>query len=293
MEHNRINLPSLRDREKYDKLLEKLLDNPNRNIRKIRKYLDSGNQYFMERLITKSTEWLPDLAVWAFSTGIGDDSMAKSFVRYGGIPQIMKASHSYLEEDHMIHAWSAEILSDLVLYGHANLVAEAGGVPIIIRAFERNDPSVEDMDVIQDAIETIATEIGHYYIHLFENSKDDFINSLANKIKKGPHAADVAAYYERATRFHEAMKIYESIGLSQDAMRVRASMNKPSNIQQNFHAGNVNLGTMTTYNDSVINRSPIGGSSKKHFSICPYCSQELNFPNTPRFCPYCREQLQH
>ena len=43
--------------------------------------------------------------------------------------------------------------------------------------------------------------------------------------------------------------------------------------------------------DSVIQRSNIGESSQKQFSICPYCGEDLNFKKTPKFCPYCREEI--
>jgi hypothetical protein len=44
--------------------------------------------------------------------------------------------------------------------------------------------------------------------------------------------------------------------------------------------------------DSVIQRSTIdGGISQKKISICPYCGEKLNFPETPRFCPYCEKQI--
>lgn len=48
---------------------------------------------------------------------------------------------------------------------------------------------------------------------------------------------------------------------------------------------------ITTIQDSVIQRSTIGGVGQKPFRAYPYCGEELNLPETPNYCPYCRKQL--
>ena len=58
----------------------------------------------------------------------------------------------------------------------------------------------------------------------------------------------------------------------------------------NIHVGKIGDDRVSV-KDSVVQRSSIGGTSQKKISICPYCGEELNFPETPRYCPYCRKQI--
>jgi len=61
------------------------------------------------------------------------------------------------------------------------------------------------------------------------------------------------------------------------------------------HKGdNINVGKIgddVNIENSVIQRSNIGGKQGSPISICPYCGKELDFPKTPKFCPFCREQI--
>jgi hypothetical protein len=61
------------------------------------------------------------------------------------------------------------------------------------------------------------------------------------------------------------------------------------------HKGdNINVGKIgddVNIENSVIQRSNIGGKHGTLISICPYCGKDLDFPKPPKFCPFCREQL--
>jgi hypothetical protein len=61
------------------------------------------------------------------------------------------------------------------------------------------------------------------------------------------------------------------------------------------HKGdNINVGKIgddVNIENSVIQRSNIGGKHGTSISICPYCGKDLDFPKPPKFCPFCREQL--
>jgi hypothetical protein len=62
----------------------------------------------------------------------------------------------------------------------------------------------------------------------------------------------------------------------------------------NHKGDNVNVGKIgddVNIENSVIQRSNIGGKQGPPISICPYCSKELDFLKTPKFCPFCREQI--
>jgi hypothetical protein len=51
-----------------------------------------------------------------------------------------------------------------------------------------------------------------------------------------------------------------------------------------------NVGSMST--DPIVDNKPNArGSNNIPFTICPYCSKELNRGNPPNFCPYCGVKL--
>jgi hypothetical protein len=43
--------------------------------------------------------------------------------------------------------------------------------------------------------------------------------------------------------------------------------------------------------NSVLQRSSIGGKLAPSISICPFCGNGLDFPKPPKFCPFCKEQI--
>lgn len=110
----------------------------------------------------------------------------------------------------------------------------------------------------------------------------------------------LAKTYETSLRYEDAAKIYEKMELWEEAGRVRRLAQKATGPQisgERIHIGEEKTVYSTNIDDhsvrdSVIQRSTIdGGISQKKISICPYCGEKLNFPETPRFCPYCEKQI--
>ena len=98
-----------------------------------------------------------------------------------------------------------------------------------------------------------------------------------------------AKNYELALRYGDAIKIYEKYSRWKDEGRCRRLMQQQKSPQTKVEIGAIDQSTRIS--DSVIQRSSIGRSSRKRIQICPYCAEELNFPETPRYCPYCRKQI--
>jgi hypothetical protein len=102
-----------------------------------------------------------------------------------------------------------------------------------------------------------------------------------------PQDIKIAKEYETSAQYEKAIEIYESWKCSEDAGRCRKERAK-------MEASSIEIGSLdqsTHVSDSVIIRSNIGTSSLKKLSICPYCGEDLDFPEPPKFCPYCRKQI--
>ncbi len=102
-----------------------------------------------------------------------------------------------------------------------------------------------------------------------------------NKIK---HAKN----YEKALRFEDAAKLYEELGLWDDAGRVRKLAKEQQAPQMKVDIGEIDRSTHIS--DSVLHKSPIG-VSEKPLNNCPFCGESFSFKKTPKFCPYCNEEL--
>ena len=98
-----------------------------------------------------------------------------------------------------------------------------------------------------------------------------------------------AKNYEIALKYNDAIEIYEKYEMWEDAGRCRKLQQQQNSPQTKVEIGEIDHSTKIS--DSVIQRSSIGRTPKKKIQICPYCGEELNFPETPRFCPYCRKQI--
>ena len=98
-----------------------------------------------------------------------------------------------------------------------------------------------------------------------------------------------AKNFETALNFDKAIEIYEQYEMWKEAGRCRKLRQQHTTPNSKIEIGKLNQSTRIS--DSVIQRSSIGGISRSKISICPYCGEELNFPETPRFCPYCRKQI--
>ena len=98
-----------------------------------------------------------------------------------------------------------------------------------------------------------------------------------------------AKNYEIALRYENAIEIYDKYEMWEDAGRCRRLQQQQKSPQTKVEIGAIDQSTKIS--DSVIQRSSIGRSPRKRIQICPYCGEELNFPDTPRFCPYCRKQI--
>jgi len=101
----------------------------------------------------------------------------------------------------------------------------------------------------------------------------------------------LAKNYEKALKYLDAIGIYEKYELWDEAGRCRRIHLQQTTTQMRVDIGQIDQSTRI--NDSVIQRSNIGGKPKRRISICPYCGEDLDFPEPPRFCPYCRKQILH
>jgi len=101
----------------------------------------------------------------------------------------------------------------------------------------------------------------------------------------------IAKNYEIALKNEDAIKIYEKYEMWEDAGRCRRELQQQKSPQTRIDIGAIDHSTRTNISDSVIQRSSIGIKWEKEMTICPYCGEELNFPEPPRFCPYCRKQI--
>lgn len=150
---------------------------------------------------------------------------------------------------------------------------------IIIRLNE------EDSRIVVNLLEKIKTKI-----------KTD------RKIEEGrKRKLQLSKTYETALRYEDAAKLYEELDMWGEAGRVRTLELQAKSSPTQVSGENVHIGDHKTIystriddhsvRDSVIQRSTIDGTSQKKISICPYCGEKLNFPETPRFCPYCGKQI--
>jgi len=98
-----------------------------------------------------------------------------------------------------------------------------------------------------------------------------------------------AKNYERALNYEKAIEIYEQLEQWEEAGRCRRLQQKEKTAQTKVDIEKIDQSTRIS--DSVIQRSSIRGNTQKKIQICPYCGEELNFPETPRYCPYCRKQI--
>jgi len=98
-----------------------------------------------------------------------------------------------------------------------------------------------------------------------------------------------AKNYEISLRYNDAINIYEKYEMWEEAGRCRRLQQQQKSPQSKIDIGSISHST--SISDSIIQRSSIGGTTQKKIQICPYCSEELNFPETPRYCPYCRKQI--
>ena len=140
-----------------------------------------------------------------------------------------------------------------------------------------------------------------------------------------------AKKFETAHDYEQAILCYESVGMWEDAGRCRENQrirkleeleatgtkvnigaldqstsiddhsDRSSSVSWDDHSDHSSSSkTVIDNRDAVINRSEIGGTSEaaassetkpKKISICPYCGEDLRFPETPVFCPYCKKQI--
>jgi len=98
-----------------------------------------------------------------------------------------------------------------------------------------------------------------------------------------------AKNYEIALKYDEAIKIYDKYEMWEDAGLCRRLQQQQKYPQTKVDIQNIDQSTRIS--DSVVQRSTVGSSRRKRIQICPYCGEELNFPETPRYCPYCRKQI--
>jgi len=113
--------------------------------------------------------------------------------------------------------------------------------------------------------------------------------TIERKKEKKRQELKKANNYELALRFGDAIEIYEKYEMWEEAGRCRRLQRKEKTPQTKVEIGKIDQSTRVS--DSVIQRSSIGGNTQKKIQICPYCGEELNFPETPRYCPYCRKQI--
>lgn len=123
-----------------------------------------------------------------------------------------------------------------------------------------------------------------------DNSKRYFTEKHSVKKKyKEKFCISRAKDFERALNYEKAIEIYEHLEVWEEAGRCRRLQQQQKSPQTKVDIGNIDQSTKIS--DSVIHRSSIGVTSRRRISICPYCGEELNFPETPRYCPYCRKQI--
>lgn len=94
--------------------------------------------------------------------------------------------------------------------------------------------------------------------------------------------------------YYDSGNVQSYVGLWLMSMEKFSFSNKPIDIVNN----NTNLWInkikeaqnifKKTLEESTKKSKPI---IKKKMSICPYCGEKLNFPESPKFCPYCQKQI--
>ena len=196
-----------------------------------------------------------------------------------------------------------EILNDedwQVRWRAAEALGKSGdgrAVPALIKALNDQHSAVREGTAWalgqlndKDAIEPLE--------HLLKKELDGLVTQKAivaiERIKESDeYKKYLARTYELAYRLEDAAHIYEGLGMLEKAGSIRKLAQQPKAVQQQIIAGNVDMSTKTEIKNSVLTRSPIttGPSSEKPFSICPYCGEKLNLPETPNFCPYCEKRL--
>jgi predicted RNA-binding Zn-ribbon protein involved in translation (DUF1610 family) len=98
-----------------------------------------------------------------------------------------------------------------------------------------------------------------------------------------------AQNYEKALRYEDSAKLYESLEMWEEAGRVRRRAKEQTAPQTSINIGEIDKST--NISDSIIQRSQIGSENEKTGLKCPSCGEEINLTKPPKLCPYCGEKL--
>ncbi|MCK5562136.1 MAG: hypothetical protein KAJ51_16170 [Thermoplasmata archaeon] len=141
-----------------------------------------------------------------------------------------------------------------------------------------------------------------------------------------------AKEFESQGAYDDAIRLYEQLNMIAEINRIKALIGKPapsadndvetqepsepeedwqeaeeeeSDIQDNIEWDTPNILqdeifddeneppplTLDEYSDRIEPQKP-EKKSKKVFTICPFCGEELNLPKQPNFCPFCKESFE-
>lgn len=93
----------------------------------------------------------------------------------------------------------------------------------------------------------------------------------------------------------EARSIESSVKESGDKISIKELkelMQSLSGLRPQVSAQEYYEGGKMDMEGAIIQRSTISTEEKaKTLSICPYCGEKLNLPETPNYCPYCKKKL--